>query len=228
MDQPGRATVYLPEVSLYEHGVLAQMGLTTDDIRTDNNGALWHVKRNGQPKEQFTARTRTHMGLAIVITFSCKAGDESDLTCAIETFLFALALADIRFHRSAMGLALSQLTICCSRRVQGLIAREVCHAAEFGSLAAFAPIAFRYKRMSKSSKLGNFDSAFDAAAAAAIASKEHIHDHAIHMETHTDPTRGDRMSKRSCLAPRIREVLRDAHKASSEQYYSFWSLLSVE
>ena len=69
----------------------------------DGNGALWIVNRNAQPREHFTARTQTHMGLAIVITFSCKADDESDFTRAIESFLFALALVDIRFHLSVMG-----------------------------------------------------------------------------------------------------------------------------
>lgn len=229
MDRSGHTTVYLPEVSLHQHGVLAQMGLTVNDIRVHDDGSLCCVRRNGQRNGQFIARTRTHMGLAVIVTFSCKAGGESDLLFAIETLLFSLAVASTRIHRSAMGLVMDrlQLTVFCNKRVQAIITREVCYAAEFGYLVAFAPIAFQYKRITKSSKLGSFESAFDAAAAAAIASREHMHYHAIDTESHTE-TGGEKDSTRVRLAPHVRDMLRDAHKASAAQYHGFWSSISIE
>jgi len=238
--QPRDSTaVHLPELALHEHGVLAHLGLTADDIRLDRSGALSSVRSavvNGD--HQFIAKVRTNLGNAAVFTLTCSIDDEARLRCAVETMLFTLAVAHVHVRPSIEFITgeSAQMTILCAPNDIRLIRHEVHNAAQFGCLSAFAPISFQPKRMSRVCALGHFPTALMAAAAVALVTRVHLAEHALMLNstnsnanyTKAATAQEDAKLQKCHLAPRIRTMLMEAHKASTQQYHNFWSSMIID
>jgi hypothetical protein len=225
--------VILPELSVYEHGILAHLGLTQSDIRVKCDGTLSGVHHRSIKKaDKFAAKVRTHLGHAVVFTLTCTNANEAQLEGAVEMLLFTLAVQQIHIQPSAVFIATEdnsiRLTLCCDARMVPRIKHEVLYAAQFGCMSEFAPVIFEHKRMEKVSSLGTFPCAFMAAAAVALTSKVHINDHTCLMESTTLKKHTEAALVSYGTAPRVRAMLRDAQLASSAQYHVFWSSMQVE
>ena len=224
--------VALPEVSIYEHGILAHLGLTMHDIRVKCDGNLSGVHHQHSTKraDKFAAKVRTHLGHAMIFALA-GTHDNTHLVAAVEMLLFALAVAQLPVDPSEVFLTTEptpRLTICCDARIMPRIKHEVFYAAQFGCMTQFAPISFEHRRMEKVSSLGTFPSAFMAATAVALTSKVHLTDRAYLMEYASSNRPSAAALVASNTASRIRVMLRDAQLASSAQYYGFWSAMEAE
>ena len=228
--------VFLPELTVSEHGVLVHLGLVPSDIRVNRDGSLSCVRKSGGIRvHSYRSNVRTNLGNAVVFTLTPSSDGSANLVGTVDTLLFALALARVYVESSSVFLDTNNtivLTILCDTRDIPILKYEVDYAAQHGCLVPFAPIRVEQKRMSKVCSLGHFPSAFLAAVAAALASKMHLDDHwlsAMHMRSIPMNSLPRVLGDGGCgLSHKIRAMLHHAQQASLREYIDFWSFMNID